>query len=259
MPILWRQVSRRVSATAVSELLEQHQRLLDASAINPGIARTRGYFSASNAVTLKQLGFSHSQQKRVPALVIPLWNVHGEVAFHQARPDQPRLRDGKPVKYETPTGARMALDVHPAARRALGDPTQPLIVTEGIRKADAAFSHGIPAIALLGVWNWRGTNGDGGKAALPDWEQVALNDRTVYLCFDSDVTAKPEVQQALDRLAGLLESRGAKVLLARLEPGRNGEKVGLDDFLSAGGARPSSTTLLRSHPGSFRGSLPSRR
>ena len=58
----------------------------------------------ANAGALRQLGFSTAQQ-RVPALVIPLWNVHGDVAFHQARPDYPRLRDGKPVKYETPNGA----------------------------------------------------------------------------------------------------------------------------------------------------------
>ena len=32
-------------------------------------------------------------------------------------------------------------------------------------------------MALLGVWNWRGTTGQGGKVALPDFEVVALNDR----------------------------------------------------------------------------------
>lgn len=216
-----------------SPLLEHHQRLLDASAINAGIARRRGYFSAANETTLKQLGFS-TAQLRVPALVIPLWNVHGAVALHQTRPDQPRLRDGKPVKYESPNGVRMALDVHPVTQRNLGDPSRPLVVTEGVRKADAALSQGVDAIALLGVWNWRGTGGAGGKAALPDWEAVALGNRTVYLVFDSDSSSKPQVRAALRRLGRFLESRGATVRIARLQPAGDGGKQGLDDYLAAG-------------------------
>lgn len=64
---------------------------------------------------------------------------------------------------------------------------------------------------------------------------MALNDRTAYLIFDSDLTGKQEVQVALNRLAGFLAGRGANVRVARLEAGENGEKVGLDDFLARGG------------------------
>jgi hypothetical protein len=52
--------------------------------------------------------------------------VFGEVAFHQARPDDPRLKDDKPVKYEQPTGARMVLDVHPASLADLANPQVPV-------------------------------------------------------------------------------------------------------------------------------------
>jgi putative DNA primase/helicase len=228
-------MSEEPSIGTAASLLEQHQRLIEASAINPGIARSRGYFSVENARALEQLGFSPSQ-RRTPALAIPLWNVHGAVAFHQVRPDRPRLRDGKPVKYETPNGVRMALDVHPVVRSHLSDPTEPLLVTEGARKADAAISQGVHALALVGVWNWRGTNGSGGKTVLPDWEAVALNGRTVYLAFDSDSSSNPQVRQALNRLGRFLESRGAEVRIARLQPARDGAKQGLDDFIAAGGS-----------------------
>ena len=217
-----------------SPLLEQHQRLLDASAINPGIAQTRRYFSVANKGALRQLGFSDAQA-RTPALVIPLWNVHGQLAFYQARPDHPRLRNGKPVKYETSNGARMALDVHPAVQPRLQDPARPLIVTEGVRKADAAISCGVDAVALLGVWNWRGTNGAGGSTALSDWELVALKDRDVHLVFDSDSQSNQQVRAALTRLGRFLETRGAHVHIARLQPARDGGKQGLDDYLAAGG------------------------
>jgi len=43
-------------------------------------------------------------------------------------------------------------------RAHLGDPTIPLLITEGIRKADAAVSAGLCAVDILGVWNWRGRN-----------------------------------------------------------------------------------------------------
>jgi Domain of unknown function (DUF3854) len=50
----------------------------------------------------------------------------------------------------------MALDVHPFCRESLKDPGVPLFVTEGIKKSDALVSRGLCAVALIGVWNWRG-------------------------------------------------------------------------------------------------------
>lgn len=87
---------------------------------------------------------------------------------------------------------------------------------------------------MLGVWNWRGTNGHGGKVALPDWESIALNGRVIFIAFDSDVMIKPSVSRALERLKGFLERRGALVRVVHLAAGPDGEEVGLDDFLAAG-------------------------
>jgi hypothetical protein len=218
-------------------LLPQHHAMLVASAISLDVAAARGYSSATRKSELQARGFGQAQQ-RVPALLIPVHGVTGEVVLHQARPDDPRRNaQGKAIKYETPSKARMALDVPPAVRPLLGNPGVPLIVTEGARKADSAASVGLCCIAVAGVWNWRGSNDAGGTVALPDWEHVALNDRTVHLAFDSDVTAKPAVQSALQRLRELLERRKAHVQVVHLPSGPNGEKVGLDDFLAAGHTR----------------------
>ena len=89
-------------------------------------------------------------------------------------------------------------------------------------------------MALIGVWNWRGTNGRGGKTALPEWEHVALNGRKVYVVFDSDVMEKREVHAALRRLKGFLESRDAKVMLIYLPAGKHAKKQGADDYLASG-------------------------
>ena len=128
----------------------------------------------------------------------------------------------------------MVLDVHPAARAALANPDTPLFVTEGIKKGDCLVSRGCCAVALLGVWNWRGTNELGGKTSLPDWEAAALNDRQVYVIFDSDVMLKHQVHAALARFKPFLESRGARVLLIYLPVDPSGRKTGVDDYLVAG-------------------------
>jgi hypothetical protein len=193
---------------------------------------------AAKTVTVKadleRSGFT-SAQRNVPALLIPIYSPTGQKQLYQARPDNPRIgKNGKPVKYETPKGSSMVLDVHPHVRDKLGDPNVPLFITEGVKKGDALVSHGLCAVALIGVWNWRGTNEHGGKTALVDWEHIALNRRQVYICFDSDVMLKREVYAALVRLKAFLESRGATVKLIYLPSGDGAAKQGVDDYLAAG-------------------------
>lgn len=216
-----------------SALFDQHVDLLVSSGVSVDVARERKYVSADTKASMKARGFG-AAQCNVPALVIPLHDAWGELAGYQSRPDHPRIKDGKPLKYETPIGSRMVLDVPPRVQPHLGDPSRPLFVTEGARKADAAVAAGLDCVALLGVWNWRGTNADGGKVALPDWEAVALNGRPVYVVFDSDVMVKPAVHGALGRLKAFLEARGADVNVVYLPSGVAGAKVGLDDFLAGG-------------------------
>ena len=188
-------------------LLPQHAELLAKSDISADVAKARGYRSVEKKSELKDLGFTDAQ-RRVPALLQPVWGVRGEIVNYQIRSDNPRInKKDKVIKYEMPARSRM-IDVPPAARPFLGNPRCPLFITEGIRKADSAVSHGLCCIALLEVWNWRGSNEDGGKVALADWEYIALNDREVYIVFDSDVMTKPAVYQALVRLKAFLEARG---------------------------------------------------
>jgi hypothetical protein len=216
-----------------SRLFEHHAALLTASAIAPVVADARGYVTVDTKAELRRRGFG-ATQANAPALLIPIYDVRGELAGYQARPDEPRVKNGKPLKYETPLGNRCVLDVPPAVRAHLGDPARPLLITEGARKADAAVSAGLDCVALLGVWNWRGRNDDDGLVALVDWEYVALNGRQVYVVFDSDVMLKPAVHSALGRLKKFLEHRGAIVAVIYLPHGEAGAKVGLDDYLAAG-------------------------
>lgn len=228
---------------ATVTLTPSHRAMLAASSIRPEVIAARGYRSIvtqADMEELRELGFAPDQCR--PGLLIPVYSPTGDVVLHQLRPDQPRMRDGKPLKYETPAGAKMRLDIPPAARQWIRDPSRMLIITEGVKKADSAVSRGLCCVALLGVYNFRGENEYGGLTALGEWEDVAFEmkkdskkrSRTVYICFDSDVTTKPQVQAALARLKAFLESRGAKVAVIYLPDGPDGAKVGMDDYFAAG-------------------------
>ncbi len=220
-------------AVVKSQLSPEHEAmLLKESGISRGLAEERGYRTVTTKVELGRLGFG-SFQRNVPALLIPIYDPTGEIVLYQARPNTPRIKNGKPVKYETPGGERMALDVHPAMKK-IRDPHLPLFVTEGIKKGDALASRELVVVSLVGVWNWRGTNEHGGKTVLAAWEHVALEGRKVYIVYDSDVMENRQVYSALCRLKGFLESRKANVALIYLPPGEGGTKQGVDDYLATG-------------------------
>jgi len=209
--------------------------LVNESGIDPDVIRERGYESATSKAQLRDLGFNKAQQKLSPALLVPLHSVDGNVGGYQIRPDNPRTLRRDVAKYEFRAGSRQLLDVPPRCKGDLDDPEVALWLTEGAKKADALASHGICAINVNGVFGWRGTNPKGGKTALPDWESIALNDRTIYIVFDSDVTTKGSVQAALRRLRKFLISRSAVVQVVYLPDIDGFDKIGVDDFLVARG------------------------
>lgn len=241
-------------AAPPAPLAAHHRRMLEAeSGIAPAVIAARGYWTATTKRALQDVGFT-PVQRRVPALVLPIHGVDGQIRTHQSRPDAPRWgRDGHVIKYETPFHSHMALDVPPSVRRFLGNPHLPLWITEGLKKGDALASHGACALAVLGVWNWRGRNADGGLTALADWEAIALNERQVYIVFDSDVMTKPQVHAALARLKTFVEARKARVALVYLPAGPQAAKVGVDDYLVAGHGLDDllalATPTLRPRPG----------
>jgi hypothetical protein len=217
-------------------LFPQHAELLRASAISPDVARARNYQSVDTKSRLATINIT-STHRNVPGLLIPVYGPecsNGEASTWQYRPDHPNIDGkGRPVKYVTAMRG-MVIDVPPAVRPHIDDPTRPLWITEGIRKVDSAVTAGIDCLGVLGVWNFRGTNAKGGSTALAAWEYIALNGRDVYLCFDSDVTVKDTVRAALQRFCGFLEYRKANVRLVILPDVGDG-KTGLDDYLATGG------------------------
>jgi len=202
------------------------------SGITYAQAAARGYTTIIDVNRLAELKIAKAA-RTVPGLLIPLHRVDGTVWGYQYRPDAPRLRKGRPVKYETPWGQKNHIDVPPGIADKLSDPSVPLWITEGSKKADCGVLQGLCVIALTGVWNWRGTNENGGKTALADWHDIPLNGRRVIIAYDGDVSRNADVQRAMVELARYLtETKGAQVEYLHLPDTE--QKTGLDDYLMDG-------------------------
>jgi hypothetical protein len=195
----------------VPALLQRHfDALQHGSGLPLDVIREREYRSVVDRKDLAELRFGPAQQLP-PGLLVPVRPPDGSNGLYTFRPDYPRAhRDGKEVKYELPRGMSARLDVPPRCQAMLGDPQIPIWITEGQKKADALATHGFCAVAVLGVWNWKGRNGLGGITLLADFDHIAWNGRTVNLVFDSDVMQKREVKLALERLIEHLRRRVAR-------------------------------------------------
>lgn len=214
---------------------EDYQSLTIGSGIDPAVIQERGYETVTDLARTFELGFTSRTQKKLFGLAIPLWTVDGVVESFQMRPVIPNVdAKGKARKYESIRGRFIDIDCHPRIRKDLGNPSVPLWITEGVKKADSAISQGLCCIALTGVWNFRGTNPQGGRTELAAWDKIAISGRTIYIAYDSDAWEKDSILLAMIRLGGLLARRGANVRWIRI-PTPDGRKVGLDDFFVGGG------------------------
>jgi hypothetical protein len=219
-------------STEIPELLQSHLDMLTkGSGLSLAAIRERGYRSVLGKAELRVHHFL-PRQCRTPGLLLPVCPPDGSNGLYCYRPDNPRqTADGKVLKYELPAGCSVRLDVPPRCRPALADPTIPLWLTEGQKKADALASRGLCAVALLGVWNFLGRDETGSVKLLADFDYIAWRGRTVNIVFDSDVMVKPAVRKALDRLTEHLQRKGATVNAVYLPNLPDGSKCGVDDYL----------------------------
>jgi Domain of unknown function (DUF3854) len=209
-------------------LADAHKKMLyDGSGIDPGVAAERGYRTVKRRAELEEFP---AWQRRL-GLYLPMLSPDGTTRGCQLRPNRPRSAK---LKYESPQGSRVIVDVHPRALEEVRAGDGDLWVVEGAKKADALVSRGLAAVALTGVWMAHVPKSKP-KRLLPCWDHVRLAGRRVFVAFDSDWRRKATVHDALEWLVGALEDRGADVRVAYLEDSPDGEKVGVDDYLVAGG------------------------
>ncbi|NJN48663.1 MAG: DUF3854 domain-containing protein, partial [Alkalinema sp. RL_2_19] len=158
------------------------------------------------------------------------------------KPDTPRNDNdrNKTIKYEhplkIPTRAFfLQIPSQPDFwATKLADPTQPILIVEGAKKAAALLSRGYAAIALPGVFNGRRVMRDEwgqrySESLIPELAIFAATGRPVYFCFDHDTKASTvhHVNLAIATTGKLLQDAGCEVNVIDLP----GPEKGIDDFL----------------------------
>ncbi len=141
----------------------------------------------------------------------------------------------KAAKYLSPKGAGIQPYILPGVYDWLiGNPNAPMIVTEGEKKAVSAFVKGLAIVGIPGIWCWS----DGEKNLHPLIADYLKGRNEVVLIFDSDALnpkKKPEFDRCAEYLANALIPFNC-TLKVWVVPGDKAEdKVGLDDWLVAGG------------------------
>jgi hypothetical protein len=128
------------------------------------------------------------------------------------------------MKYAQPpkTGARLYMPF-PVDDR-------PLVVCEGEKKTLAAYQAGFNSLGIGGIWNWL-SHGE----PIADLNLINWDGREVTIIPDSDVFQRPDLLRAIYALGREIQALGASVLIAQI-PQPAVVKVGLDDFLVAGGS-----------------------
>lgn len=256
------------------DLLPQHLADLKKSGLTDETIATSGVYSERDPEKVKELlgGYLSDKSTRAlgPCLAFPFSGPDGKpmtwgrrdadgretvIPFVRLKPDRPRLRKGKPVKYESPLGSSNRVYLPPGVGPLLGDPTKELLIVEGEKKALAVTQHGFSTIGLAGVWNWavkrpkdpKTGRGTGPRKLIDDLDRIVWKNRRVTIVFDSDLAEKPPVAWARWHLAQALTERGADVRVIDLPGGPDGAKCGLDDFLLAHSA-DALRTLLAAAP-----------
>jgi len=235
---------KKETSHAIENFLPQHLEDLRRSGLSDEQIVTCGFRSeADPAKWSKLLNWKTSHSDSGGAMCIPYFGADGTpLDYVRLKRDKPRMKQGNPIKYESPKGSKNRAYVPPGTRAASTDPTKPMIVTEGEKKAAKADQEGFACVGLTGVYGWQNKRpkddagkGMGERQLIPDLAAIAWHGRSVFIAFDSDIIENPNVQWAECFLAEALTKAGANVKAVRIPAAADGSKQGLDDFLIAAG------------------------
>lgn len=209
----------------VPTLLPHHLDELRASGLSDDTIAKAHLYSVTNETATMLIGFGRSGGLAIPYLHTA---NDGKETFTRIKFDKP---DTKGRRYAQAKGSGNRLYIPSILDPAtLKNPTAPIFITEGEKKALKATQEGLPCVSVSGVDSWR-SRVNGKSQPIADLDLIEWKGRQVFLVYDSDVIVKERVRHAEYELAKELSMRGAKVEAIRLPGGPNGKKVGLDDYL----------------------------
>lgn len=182
---------------------------------------------------VSQKEMSVISKKRKAAYEIPYFNIQGKPSnfCRYKYLEEVKNRKGKVVKYHQVFDSEPRLYFPPSVswKQIASDPSIPIVITEGEKKAAKACKEGIMCIGLGGVWSFRSTKLN--KALIDDFKEIQWSGRSVRIIYDSDALQNDLVALAAQKLATELNGIGAKIFIGCVPEIERGEKCGLDDYL----------------------------
>lgn len=210
---------------------------------------------------------AEARRKNATSLLLPMYSGVGArtPVIWQARPDFPRVVDGKPLKFEQPAGAArgsdvgsIPVDVHPRVHDLVWESYDreggewvgetPILLTEGVLKADATLSAALregldlapvsvpgvtmPFYAPASAYNPQSPNRGTSPILTEAMLDLPWDGRIVYLCWDADWLYNEGVSAPLLATARLLEDEGAEVYVLSVPMVGGDHKTGVDDYLA---------------------------
>lgn len=206
----------------------------------------------SSDLTIKEankLGFKITENPQslqehfatVPAFTIPYYDAKGKaIGFYRIRylsstkKGFARVTAAKERRYDQPSAELPQLylpKLLPPGKtwqQIFDNPEIPIFITEGELKAACATRHGIPTLALGGVWNFKSKRN--GLFRLPIFADINFRNRTVFIIFDSDAATNPQVLHAQYKFAEELFNCGAIPIVINI-PKDGDRKHGIDDYI----------------------------
>lgn len=220
---------------------------LRASALTDDTIDRARLFTLSSA-KWREFGFRSGRPQS--GLFFPFFAPSGQLYGYRLRPQfpMPAGTKGGTKKYDQPRDTGILVYTPPLAATIehLRDLAAPLYWTEGEKKALLLAQLGHCVVGLTGVYNWHDVDakarGEGHRLHEYIREHYEVAGREHVIVFDADARTKPQVQLAMQRLAGVLLAAGALSVRSCLPPDGGGAK-GIDDYAQAHGVDACSQLL----------------
>jgi hypothetical protein len=225
-----------VSPLAGSPLTPADLEKLESCAISPELARQAQLRRVDSIEGGRLVG--HNGNGNYAGIIFPnIWPGEQQPREYRLRRDCPEYEvksDGSLKERNeclSPPGRGNLLYFVPGTNPAwLGDPTIPLVITEGEKNCLSLWNlawYGLGEMAevprwlsvgISGVWNWKGTIGEttssegqrcNVKGPIPDLSRIVCNRRPALIVFDRNVVTDDSVATARREFAKELKHRGA--------------------------------------------------
>src|SRR5262245_10377168 len=129
------------NGTMPAGLAPRHANDLRGSGLSDRTIETAQIYSTTDAAEINRLlNWKGGGDKLGACMVMPYLDLHSKPEDYAAlKPDRPLLdKKRKPRKYELPRGGGNRIYIPAGVGPLLADPAEPLLITEGIKKALAA-------------------------------------------------------------------------------------------------------------------------